>query len=224
MLNSFLPAASRASISTLYFSKSSNTSRGTALASMISTMRSSLMVYSTSTSQSTTRYVSNFLFSALAFRSRMDRMSKDKTSLTNSINKPTSAYKVFAARLRAYELESGASALSATSTRTIFNGSSLAASLPTQSGAVEFGIESANGTYGLISSTGVPSTKSIPPTTTTPRSASTRSTVPTDSPTGTGRCGVLVANTPTRSPSNLGTATLPFAAPPVFVPARFVLA
>ena len=85
-------------------------------------------------------------------------------------------------------------------------------------------IESQNGTYGLISNIGVPSTSSIPPITTTPRSASTLSTVPTDSPTGIGLCGVLVASAPTRFPSNRGTATFPFAAPPVFVPAKFVFA
>ncbi len=64
-----------------------------------------------------------------------------------------------------------------------------------------WGIESQYGTYGLISRTGVPSTKSPPEISISTRRSKTRSSsnFTTDKPIGFGRSGERVASTPRRS-------------------------
>ena len=56
--------------------------------------------------------------------------------------------------------------------------------------------------------TGVPFTRSSPDTCSTPRRQSTRSSRTSVRPTGFGRCGLRVLNTPTRRPPSAGGATL----------------
>jgi hypothetical protein len=73
----------------------------------------------------------------------------------------------------------------------------------TQSGATAPGTLSQKGTYGLMSSTGEPSTMSAPPSTSLlPLTSMMRAM---DSPTGAGLWGLRVASTPMVPPSRRGT-------------------
>eukprot|EP00199_Chlamydomonas_sp_CCMP681_P003525 CAMPEP_0119115368 /NCGR_PEP_ID=MMETSP1180-20130426/50735_1 /TAXON_ID=3052 ORGANISM="Chlamydomonas cf sp, Strain CCMP681" /NCGR_SAMPLE_ID=MMETSP1180 /ASSEMBLY_ACC=CAM_ASM_000741 /LENGTH=183 /DNA_ID=CAMNT_0007104309 /DNA_START=949 /DNA_END=1502 /DNA_ORIENTATION=+ len=92
---------------------------------------------------------------------------------------------------------------------------SCSASAATQDGARAVSSASQKGTYGLMSSTGDPSTTSAPPRISF--RPLTEITCATLSPTGTGRCGLRVASTPTFAPFSLGTEILAFSPAPLLL-------
>ena len=186
-----------------------------------------------------TRYVSNFLSSTFAVLSLVLRTSNRNVSITNAKKSSGFSYKGRLFFPPFFESISNRSSYArftfslvsssglASFTSPIANGSppsSPSIALVTHFGAVASGTLSHHGTYGLISKTGVPSTKSIPPSVTSPRSQSTLIILPKLNPTGRGRCGVRVDKHPRFSPFNLGTETKAFTAPPFFVPHAFVFA
>mmetsp|Transcript_8959 Transcript_8959/g.32804 ORF Transcript_8959/g.32804 Transcript_8959/m.32804 type:complete len:201 (-) Transcript_8959:80-682(-) len=113
--------------------------------------------------------------------------------------------------LASYAAPTSASARALDATASIRSGSSRSvATAFTQGGAVASGTQSQNGAYGFTSSTGVPSTRSAPPSVSVLASTSTAITRAMERPTGSGRCGVRVASAPTGSPFSRGTRTFAF--------------
>mmetsp|Transcript_40951 Transcript_40951/g.104750 ORF Transcript_40951/g.104750 Transcript_40951/m.104750 type:complete len:241 (+) Transcript_40951:105-827(+) len=133
-----------------------------------------------------------------------ERMSRDSACATRAMKSCAVRYRErLLARCHACARECFAPSRNDTDAT---NRGSSSACACTHPGAVAPGHESQNATYGLTSSTGLPSTMSAPPT--------TRQPFPTDMisatlrPMGLGRCGVRVASTPMRSPLSRGTPIL----------------
>mmetsp|Transcript_9645 Transcript_9645/g.40394 ORF Transcript_9645/g.40394 Transcript_9645/m.40394 type:complete len:273 (+) Transcript_9645:258-1076(+) len=140
-------------------------------------------------------------------------MSNESACSQNAQNSALDAYSDFSAPRRSHTSLSSSNAPDANSTDTIVSGSDESLLVKsTQSGAKtraasSFVSASQNGKYGFMSNTGVPSTKSAPPTSKKPFSWSTCLISTRLKPIGKGLCGVRVANTPRRSPFRRGTRT-----------------